>query len=80
MTSARDALNDLKWHRGSLEGVEVAYVHRGAPDDTAYAKGSDILAVRRSFFDLAGGASIPYHRVLRITVAGETIWQRRGSS
>lgn len=76
MSSARDALNDLRWHRGELARAVVVYVHRGAPGDTMAVRGSDIVALRRSFFDLASGASIPYHRVLRIEVDGEAVWER----
>lgn len=76
MTTARDALNDLKWNRRQLEEAVVFYVHRGAPGDVAAARGSDILELRRSFFDLQGGASIPYHRVLRIEVGGSVFWER----
>jgi hypothetical protein len=76
LPTARDVLNDLKWNRGQLAGATIAYVHRGAPDDTAVIAGAAIVALRRSFFDLASGASIPYHRVLRIALAGAVVWER----
>lgn len=77
MPTARDALNDLKWHRGELEEAVVFYLHRGAPHDTAAVRGRDIVALRHSFFDLPDGGSIPYHRVRRIEVRGEVVWERR---
>lgn len=77
MPTARAFLNDLKWHQGRLDDATIWYVHRGAPGDEAAARGRDVLALRRSFFDLRDGASIPYHRVLRVEVDGAPVWQRR---
>jgi uncharacterized protein (UPF0248 family) len=77
--TARDALNELKWNQRRLDEAIVSYVHRGAPGDEAHVRGSDILALRASFFDLRDGASIPYHRVLRIVVGGSVVWERRPS-
>jgi hypothetical protein len=76
MTTAREALLELQWSRGKLAEATIAYVHRGAPGDEATVRGSDILALRRSFFDLRSGASIPYHRVLRIQLEGTLVWER----
>jgi hypothetical protein len=77
MTTARDALNDLLWHRGRLADAVVFYAHRGAPGDVAAVRGDDIAGLGRSFFGLRDGASIPYHRVRRIEVGGVTVWERR---
>lgn len=79
MTAARDALNELRWHRQRLQDALVTYVHRGAPGDERTVRGGDILGLRRGFLDLRGGASIPYHRVLRIELDGATVWRRRGA-
>jgi uncharacterized protein (UPF0248 family) len=58
-------------------------VHRGAPDDERAVKGSDIIDIGASFFELAsvgpGSAMIPYHRVLRIEVDGALVWERRST-
>lgn len=80
LPTARDVLNDLRWNRGQLEQATIAYLHRGAPDDTAFIAGSAVVALRRSFFDLAGGTSIPYHRVKRIEVGGAVVWERGGEA
>jgi uncharacterized protein len=76
MGSARDALNELRWSEQRLGEAVIFYVHRGAPGDTRAVRGTDVLGLRRGFFDLRDGASIPYHRVKRIEVAGEVVWAR----
>lgn len=78
---AKDLLNDLKWHRQALDRALVHYVHRGAPGDEMAVPGSDIVALGNSFFTLRregpGSASIPYHRILRVELDGEVVWERR---
>lgn len=77
MASPREALNRLRWTGpGSLRGVLIYYRHRGAPQDTAVLRGDDVLNVGRSFLDLPHGVRIPHHRILRIEVGGQTVWQR----
>jgi hypothetical protein len=76
VTTARDALNDLKWNAQRLHEAVVTYVHRGAPGDERAVPGGEIVALRPSFFDLRDGASIPYHRVLRIALGGQVVWER----
>ncbi len=76
MVYPREVLNRLKWTEGeSLDEAVVFYLHRGAPDDTASVKGSDIVALDRGFFETAD-ASIPYHRILRIEYRGETVFRK----
>jgi uncharacterized protein (UPF0248 family) len=77
MTTAKQALNELRWHRQRLEDAVIVYLHRGAPGDEMAVRGSDVLALRSSFFDLRDGASIPYHRVRRIELDGQVVWARR---
>lgn len=72
----------MRW-RGDLDlaGVEIQYVHRGAPDHRRWARGSDILDVGPSFVTLpvdGEASSVPLHRVDRITYDGELVWERRG--
>ena len=80
MGDPREVLNRLKWDPGGggLAGVVVAYVHRGAPDDTAVVQGAGIADPGPGFMTLASGASIPYHRILRIEREGAVLWARRG--
>lgn len=55
-------------------------MHRGAPGDERAAKGSDVVDIGASFFELRSvgplPAMIPYHRVLRIDVDGSPVWER----
>ena len=73
MTYPRQVLNAIKWGAGGLRGVVVVYVHRGAPDDLASARGEDIAELGRSFFTVGEG-HIPYHRVIRIEKDGEVVY------
>ena len=76
MTTARDVLNQLKWGDDQgLEGVEIYYVHRGAPGDFKVLKGEEIINLGRSFISHARG-DIPYHRVFKIT-RGEDVFLDR---
>lgn len=80
MRGPREVLNELKWRDGSLAGVEVAYVHRGAPGDVNVVRAEDITDLGRSFFTVTekrGPSSIPYHRVLVVARRGAPIWERR---
>jgi uncharacterized protein (UPF0248 family) len=79
VSSPRDTLNQLKWREHALARCEIEYVHRGAPGDTRIVSGADVREVGSWAFVLGEGAreaTIPYHRVLRITVGGEVVWAR----
>lgn len=80
MPTAREALNRLKWDQRALDEAVVFYLHRGAPHDIMAVQGADILALRTSFFDVREGSSIPYHRVRRIELRGEVMWERRAAT
>ncbi len=74
--NVRETLNYLKWgEKCDFSGVEVEYIHRGVPGDTKIIRGDEIKEIGRSFMILAE-ASIPHHRVIRITRRGEVIFQR----
>lgn len=76
MSSPREALNELKWRRRALDRCEIEYVHRGAPGDTRVVSGAEVREIGSWAFVL-DEATIPYHRVLRISVEGEDVWVRR---
>ncbi|HET6404084.1 MAG TPA: RNA repair domain-containing protein [Candidatus Thermoplasmatota archaeon] len=76
----REVLNELKWHRQALERALVHYVHR--PEGERVVEGKDITEFGPSHFARRTRASwrpgrIPYHRVTRIELDGETVWERR---
>ena len=51
-------------------------MHRGAPGDEMTVRGADVHEIGSWFFTHAD-ATIPYHRVLRIALRGETVWARK---
>jgi uncharacterized protein (UPF0248 family) len=55
----------LKWRDGSLAGVLVTYVHRGAPGDVMTIPAEDIIWLGHSFF-VTADSEIPYHRIVLI--------------
>ena len=66
----------LRWRDGcDLASAAIHYLHRGAPDDERVLDGSMITALGSSFIEV-GEASIPYHRVFKIIVAGRVVFQR----
>lgn len=76
---AKRFLNELLWHpEKSLEGVDLTYVHRGAPGDlkNIQAKG---LAFEKSFFVIKNHIEmrIPYHRITEIKKGSEVLWKKR---
>ena len=80
MQTAREKLNELKWRPGmGLDEVEIFYLHRGAPGDIKMVKGKEIQELGQLFFETEE-ATIPYHRIRRICVEGETVWERSPGS
>lgn len=79
MRGPREVLNELKWTVG-LDGVEVWFVHRGAPNDVKMISSSDIRALRSWYFEMDAppgrSGTIPYHRVQRIVKDGAVVWAR----
>jgi len=73
---SRDVLNRYMWDPAfDFQDVVVEYIHRGAPGDTGILHGRDIKHLGRQFMETEG-ASIPYHRIIRILYRGEVVWQR----
>ena len=73
----REALNEIIWkYHGNMKDVEIFYLHRGAPDDTMIVKGDSVKSVRKDHIELERSV-IPYHRILKITFEGDTIYERR---
>ncbi len=73
---ARDILNEIKWrYSPELEGVEIWYLHRGAPGDTKIIGGNEVLKIGRDAIE-TGSATIPYHRIRRIIFNGNIVFDR----
>jgi len=76
MVYPREVLNRLRWTEGeSMEEAVVWYIHRGAPRDLMSIEGKDIVKLDKGFFETRG-ASIPYHRIVRIEYRGRTIFEK----
>ncbi len=59
---------------------EIAYTHRGAPEDTVRIKASEIARVGKGWFLLPDGETqIPFHRILyvRDEKRGLVLWAKR---
>jgi len=78
---AKRFLDELRWHpQKSLEGVEIVYLHRGAPGDTMTVQAESIIKFESSFFVVERNnmeTRIPYHRIREIRRGGEVLWRRR---
>lgn len=73
-------MNQLKWREHALARCVIEYVHRGAPGDTRLVSGASVKEIGSWAFVLGEGATeatIPYHRVLRITVDDAVVWARK---
>lgn len=76
---AKRLLNELLWHpEKSLEGVELTYVHRGAPGDIKKIA-TQGLTFEKSFFVIKNHIEtrIPYHRITEVKKGGEVLWRKR---
>jgi hypothetical protein len=79
---ARRFLNELRWHpRKSLSGVEITYLHRGAPGDRITIPAEEIERLDRSFLVLRGREKrpevhIPYHRIQEIRRGDQILWKK----
>jgi len=72
----RDVLLRYRWTDGlDLSTLEVSYVSRGSPNDTATVDGAEITGVGRGSFSM-GDTVIPYHRVIEISDRGEIVFSR----
>jgi hypothetical protein len=73
MPYPRDILNRLKWKEGSLKGVKVTYLHRGATGDTLTIPAEEITSLGHSFFSTVD-SDIPYHRIIMIQRSDEVLF------
>lgn len=70
----RELLNRMRWHASyDFEQVQIWYVNRGSPEDRACITGADIIDMNPHFLLTEKGA-IPYHRIVLIHYAGQTVF------
>ncbi len=77
---AKKLLDELRWHPSkSLEGVEITYVHRGAPGDVMRIGAEKIIKMEKSFFIIMRNGiktRIPYHRICEIKKGNKILFKR----
>jgi len=76
MNQIRDILNGFKWKQNSnFSDIKIWYVHRGTKQKTRVIKGSDIIAIHKTFIETTE-AMIPHHRILRIKYQDSILFDR----
>jgi len=82
MSTAREAINKLRWSVG-LRGCTVLIRHRGGPGDVKVLRGEFIKEVGRGYLvyvEEGAEVFIPYHRVLEVKDSeGRVVFRRRGA-
>ncbi len=74
----REVLNELKWREDlRLAAAEIWCLDRNRAEGYSVIPGEDIRRLGPSFFDTTG-ATIPYHRIFRITHRGREVYRRPG--
>ena len=76
MTNPREILNNIKWNPElNIKETEIWYIHRGAPDDTKIISGKEIIDIGKSFIETTT-ATIPYHRIFKISYGEKILFER----
>lgn len=76
MNQIRDILNEYRWKEEcNFSDIEIWYVHRGSVHNTRMIKGSDVIAVHKTFVETAE-AMIPHHRIFRIMYHDTILFER----
>lgn len=76
---AKRFLNELLWHpEKTLDGVDITYVHRGAPENLKNVP-AEGLSFEKSFFVIKNHVEtrVPYHRITEINRGVEILWKKR---
>ena len=77
MTNPRYILNEIKWKENhNFDDIEILITHRGAPNNTKKLLGEQITKIGRSFV-YTNQSVIPFHRIIKITLDGKTIFKRK---
>jgi len=75
--TAREVLLELKWREGlDLGRAVVQIVDRNRSEGSRVLPGSEITSLGRRYFSTAA-ATIPFYKILRITYAGDVLFERR---
>jgi len=68
-------------HRQGLapDDLMVEVADRQAPSGARVLSGREVVAARGGFLELRDGASIPYHKVRKMTSRGRVLYERPGA-
>lgn len=67
-------------HRQGLarDDLKVEVADRLAPSGVRVVSGKEIVAARGGFLELQDGASVPFHKVRKMTSRGRVVYKRPG--
>jgi len=78
--TAREVLNELRWREPRrLEDAVLFYRDRRRSEGHRVIRGTEILGLERRYFSTAGGR-LPYYKIERIDLGGETLFDRERRS
>jgi uncharacterized protein (UPF0248 family) len=72
---------DEHLHRAGLTPADlrIEVADRMAPSGVRTVSGEEIVAARGGFLEMRDGASVPFHKVRRMTSRGKTVYERGAS-
>lgn len=74
--TAREVLNELKWSSHRLADATLWYADRARAEGFRIILGSEIAELERRYFSTASAGRLPYYKIDRIVLDGETVFSR----
>lgn len=74
--TAREVLNELKWSTHRLAEATIWYSDRARAEGFRIILGSEIAELERRYFSTASMGRLPYYKIERIVLDGETVFSR----
>ncbi len=74
--TAREVLNELRWGAHRLADATIWYADRARAEGFRILLGSEISELERRYFSTASAGWLPYYKIERIDVGGETVFSR----
>lgn len=76
LRTAREVLNELRWSSHRLADATLWYSDRARAEGFRIILGSEIAELERRYFSTASAGRLPYYKIERIVLDGETIFAR----
>lgn len=76
----KEVLNEIKWRYNKLSETRIYYLSRGSPNNESVKEGKDILWMDGfciCFYGVPYNSYIPYHRILKIMLEKQILFERR---